>query len=68
MTKGESAYILVCMEDRKVVTTISVPAHVWRLLRELAQMRAEAKGGRPSASAVVADLVQRESRKRGKDA
>ena len=45
----------------KVITTIVVTRRVWALLRQLAEAKALAQGGRPSASAVVAELVQNAS-------
>ena len=42
----------------RVVTTILLDAKSWRLLSELARLRAERIGGRPSQSGVVRDLIQ----------
>ena len=49
------------MEDRVIRTSVTVPESVWRLLRGLAEKRALREGGKPNASAVVAELVERES-------
>jgi hypothetical protein len=52
---------------RMINTTVRIPEHIWEALRILAGQRAlEQGGGRPSASAVVAELVQREAERRNK--
>ena len=53
------------MDDRSVRTTIVVPERIWQALRQLAEHRALADGGRPSASAIVVELVKREAARRG---
>jgi hypothetical protein len=47
-----------------VVTTIRISPRLWRVLRGLAETRALEGRGRPSASAVVSDLVEREAARR----
>jgi predicted transcriptional regulator len=49
-----------------VTTTIRIPDETWRRLRALAARRQAAEGGRESASAVIAELVNREAAKRTK--
>ncbi len=49
------------MGERTVTTNIVIPERVWRMLRDLAEAKAIERGGRPNASAVVADLVSREA-------
>jgi hypothetical protein len=57
---------------KTIRTSVTVPEHVWRLLRALAEHRALAKGGKPNASAIVSELIERESRRprvvKGRDA
>lgn len=50
------------MDDKPVVTTVVLDPQSWRLLRELAMLRAVRLGGKPSASAVVRELVRGASR------
>ena len=38
-----------------------VPERIWLMLRALAEARAIEEGGRPNASAIVAELVQKAS-------
>ena len=40
-------------------TGINLPADVWELLNRVAFERAKERGGRPSVSALLVDLVQR---------
>jgi hypothetical protein len=40
-------------------TTFRLRPEIWRKLRALAEARALREGGRPSANAVVEDLVER---------
>jgi hypothetical protein len=51
-------------DERTIATTIRVPGRVWSALRQIAEQRALADGGRPSLSAVVAELVEREVSRR----
>lgn len=48
---------------RTVATTVRLPAVVWSALRQLAEQRALAGAGRPSLSAVVAALVEAETKR-----
>jgi predicted DNA-binding ribbon-helix-helix protein len=41
-----------------IVTSIRINRKVWRMLRALAETRALEVGGRPSVSALVADLAE----------
>jgi hypothetical protein len=43
----------------KATTAIHIPKQTWDLLRRVAYKRALATGGRPSVSALVAELVER---------
>ena len=57
------------MEDKaQVTTTILLDGRTWRLLHELARLRAECIGGRPSKSGVLRELVIKESKKGKGDA
>lgn len=47
-----------------VVTSIRIPRRIWKALRALAEAQA-AQGGRPSVSAVVSSLVEREAAQGG---
>lgn len=49
------------MQDEIIVTTIRITPATRRLLNELALLRAERLGLRPSASAVIGELVQAEA-------
>jgi predicted DNA-binding protein len=49
-------------------TTIRVRPEIWQALRMLAERRALRQGGRPSASAIVTELVEREAARKLKDA
>lgn len=49
------------MQDGIIVTTIRITPATRRILNELALLRAERLGLRPSASAVIGELVQAES-------
>lgn len=49
--------------ERKIRTSIVVPERIWLMLRGLAEARAIEEGGKPNGSQVVADLVERESRR-----
>lgn len=40
-------------------TGINLPADIWELLNRVAFERAKERGGRPSVSALLVDLVQR---------
>ena len=44
-----------------VLTTIRLPTETWRRLRALAEREALERGGRPSVSAVISRLVEREA-------
>lgn len=50
-------------QERTVQTTVTLSRESWRMLRALAEARALERGGRPNASAIVAELVERESGK-----
>ncbi len=50
--------------ERVFTTTIKVRAEVWRALRALAESHALKNGGRASASAVVSELILRETQAR----
>ena len=45
-----------------IVTTVRVPRRIWALLRALSEARAAEVGGRPSVSAVVAELAEKAAR------
>jgi hypothetical protein len=47
--------------ERTIRTSVVVPERVWRMLRALAEAKALQAGGRPSASAIVAELVEQAS-------
>lgn len=47
-------------------TSIRVSRETWRALRALAEARAERVGGRPSASAVITELVATQAARVGK--
>ena len=47
-----------------IVTNIRIRPEIWQALRALAELRALRVGGRPSASAVVAELVTEAAAKR----
>lgn len=51
-------------ENAAFTTTIRVRPKIWRALRQLAEDRSEAVGGRPSASAVIEELVTKASAER----
>jgi hypothetical protein len=51
-----------------VTTTVRLPRSVWLGLRALAADRAAEIGGRPSASAVVAELVREMASRYGEGA
>ena len=46
-------------------TTIRIPERIWRALRALAEHKALEAGGRPSASAVIAELVDAAAARKG---
>jgi predicted transcriptional regulator len=46
--------------EQSITTTIRVSPRVWQALRRLAELRCAERGGRPSASGVISDLVARE--------
>ncbi len=48
-------------DERMVQTNITVPRRVWSILRALAERGALERGGRPNASRVVAELLEREA-------
>lgn len=56
------------IEPASVVTTITLSPRLWRLLRSLAEARALESRGRPSASAVVRELVEAEAARRAGNA
>lgn len=45
------------VREDMITTAIHIPARVHALLREVSFERARARGGRPSVSSVIADLV-----------
>jgi len=45
------------MNEKPIVTTVLLDARTWRLLHELALLRAERLGGRPSQSAVIREAI-----------
>ena len=49
--------------NTRIRTSVVVPKRVWLMLRQLAEDRAVEEGGKPNASAIVAELVERESRR-----
>lgn len=51
--------------ENTMQTTIRVSSRVWRLLRALAEHKALEAGGRPSASAVIAELVDAAAARKG---
>ena len=50
--------------ERAMVTTVRLDPVIWAALRRLAESRALALGGRPSASGVVRELIEAEVAKR----
>ena len=48
---------IVRKASRTIATNVRLPEAVWHQLRMLAEERASRVGGRPSASAVLAELV-----------
>ncbi len=54
----------IVRSGRTIATNVRLPEQVWRQLRALAEERATRVGGRPSASAVLAELVAAASRPR----
>lgn len=42
----------------RVTTTIRVPRHIWKALRQMAEARSSELGGKPNVSATIADLVE----------
>lgn len=50
-------------DERTIATTIRVPGRIWSALRQLAEQRALAGTGRPNVSAVVAELVEAETKR-----
>ena len=53
--------------DDMVTTTINIPKRVLGLLRKAAVGRAKKLGGKPSVSAIITELVERNSRDLGTD-
>ena len=53
-------------EDPSMQTTVRIKQSTWRALRALSEARALEVGGRPSASAVVEELVEAAARRRGR--
>lgn len=51
--------------DKQITTTVLLDAESWRLLHELARLRAERLGGKPSQSAVVRELVHEAAKPQG---
>ena len=49
-------------ETAIVTTTVRIPRHVWALLRQLAEERADQLGGRPSVSGVVCEMAEARSK------
>ncbi len=51
-----------------LTTAIVIPRSTWRLLRAVAFKRAQERGGRPSVSALVLELVERHQKELEKEA
>jgi hypothetical protein len=48
-------------EGATISMTVRVPPYIWQALRRLAEARALSHRGRPSCSAVVRELIEREA-------